>query len=275
MANWNFEPAKDTGLPPAERLKSVHREPGLVSSAARLAASTATAAYLRIYHRLTIRGAHHIPPEPPFVLVGNHESHLDALMLAAAIPHTLRPRVFPIAAGDTFFTSPASSAFAAMFMNALPLWRKSVGSHALGALRERLEQRGPAACGFILFPEGTRSRDGSLGRFKPGLGMLVAGTPVPVVPCWIDGAFEALPPDKKIPRPKKLTLSIGPPLTFASLGNEREGWTQLVASVEAAVVALRDGENGGSGGATGSSRASPTPTTPAASESPPAPANPE
>src|SRR5262249_2699248 len=93
----------------------------------------------------------------------------------------------------------ASAAFAAIFINALPLWRKAVGAHALDALRDRLVG---GDSGYILFPEGTRTRDGQMGAFKPGIGMMVAGTNIPVVPCWIEGAFEALPSDKRLPRPK-------------------------------------------------------------------------
>ena len=52
------------------------------------------------------------------------------------------------------------------------------------------------ACGYILFPEGTRSRDGVIKEFKCGLGMLVAGTDVPVIPCYLQGTFKALSADR-------------------------------------------------------------------------------
>ena len=72
-----------------------------------------------------------------------------------ALPLRLRNCVFPLAAGDTFFETPAIAAFAAGMMNAPPLWRKNCGHHAIETLRQR-----PVAepCGYILFPEGTRSR---------------------------------------------------------------------------------------------------------------------
>ena len=95
------------------------------------------------------------------------------------------------------------------------------GSHAMQELRDRLIS-GPSI--YILFPEGTRSRDGSLGRFKPGLGMIVAGAPVPVVPCHLEGAFAASPPGARVPRPLPLRLRIGAPLAFGDLPNDRSGW---------------------------------------------------
>ena len=68
------------------------------------------------------------------------------------------------------------------------MWRKRCGTHALDELRERLVGE-PAI--YILFPEGTRARDGKMGKFKPGLGRIVAASEVPVVPCHLAGAFQA------------------------------------------------------------------------------------
>jgi 1-acyl-sn-glycerol-3-phosphate acyltransferase len=71
--------------------------------------------------------------------------------------------------------------------------------------------------------------------FKHGLGMLVAETNVPVVPCALTGAFEALPPHRKVPRPATIKLAIGDALQFASTANDRTGWSQIAQSVESSV----------------------------------------
>jgi len=142
---------------------------------------------------------------------------------------------FPIAAGDTFFTKRASSIFATAFMNALPIWRKNCGAHSLGDLRERLLK---GACVYILFPEGPRTRTGEVEPFKPGLGRLVAGTNIPIVPCYLDGTFAALPASRTVPRWKKISARIGKPLLFADTTNDRAGWQSLAATVEEAVRAL-------------------------------------
>ena len=235
MEDWRYRPAADQALPPAESLRSLRREAGLPAYLAQGAWRALTRAYLRIYHRLTVHGAAHIPARPPFVLIGNHTSHLDAVTLAATLPWRLRSAAFPIAAGDVFFETPAASIFSAMMLNALPMWRKRCGSHAMQELRERL--LGDPAI-YILFPEGTRSRDGLMGNFKPGLGMLVAEAAAPVVPCYLDGAFHACPPSGGFPRPRRLTLRIGPPLNFAAVPNQREGWRSIAEQAEQAVRAL-------------------------------------
>lgn len=237
MDDWQYKAAGDHGLSEGERLRSVKRESGLVSKIVQSVWRCAVWTYLRVYHRLKIEGVEHLPAGAPFILVANHTSHLDAITLAAALPWRLRQSAFPIAAGDVFFETAPAAIFSAMTLNALPMWRKSCGCHALKELRERLLDD-PAI--FILFPEGTRSRDGKLGRFKPGLGMLVAESEVPVIPCHLHGAFAACPPDRKLPLPKTLLLRIGKPLRFDHVANDRTGWQEIATRAEEAVIRLRD-----------------------------------
>lgn len=91
---------------------------------------------------------------------------------------------------------------------------------------------------YIIFPEGTRSRDGSLQRFKPGIGMLVAGTSVPVFPCAIVGAFDAWPAHEKRPRGGRVTLHVGAPICFDEVPNDRDGWNAVATRLQTAVAAV-------------------------------------
>jgi 1-acyl-sn-glycerol-3-phosphate acyltransferase len=235
MDAWRFEPAHDLGLSGAQRRRSLLREVGLESAISCFLWRTITRMYLAIAHRLQIHGRNNLPVRPPFVLVANHASHLDAVVLGATLPARFVGAVFPIAAGDTFFTKRASSIFATACMNALPIWRKNCGAHSLEDLRERLAG---GECVYILFPEGTRTRTGAMEKFKPGLGRLVAGTHVPIVPCYLRGPFEALPPSRKIPRWKKISVAIGAPLSFSETTNDRAGWESIADTAENAVRSL-------------------------------------
>jgi 1-acyl-sn-glycerol-3-phosphate acyltransferase len=235
MEPWQLQPARDTGLSPAERFRSVRRESGLLESLAQQTWFSVLRIYFAIAHRLTIKDRENLPQHGPFVLAANHCSHLDALILGAALPLRHRERAFPIAAGDVFFQTTAVSVFSAIVLNALPMWRKNCGPHALAELRRKLQEEKAI---FIIFPEGGRTRTGSMMPFKHGLGMLVAETNVPVVPCGLIGTFEALPPDRKSPRPVKIELIIGDQLQFASTANDRAGWSQIAQSVESAVRTL-------------------------------------
>jgi 1-acyl-sn-glycerol-3-phosphate acyltransferase len=243
--SWKYEPAHDLGMAPAERWKSLRREPGLSEVIVCHAWWAATRGWLRLRQRLRIEGRERLPAEPPFVLVANHTSHLDALVLGAAVPARLRPRVFPIAAGDTFFETPAAAALSATLLNALPMWRKKCGPHAMEELRARLVGE---PCGYVIFPEGTRSRDGLLQRFRPGVGMLVAATPVTVVPCRIEGAFEAWPPTARRPRGGRVRVLVGDPQRFDDVANDRAGWEQVASRLHAAVGALGESPTSIGGG---------------------------
>jgi 1-acyl-sn-glycerol-3-phosphate acyltransferase len=235
MEQWKLEPARDLGMPLDERARSLRRESGLLSTFARSIRWGVVRGYLRVYHRLEIIGREHLPKEPPFVLIANHASHLDALVLSAALPWRTLDRVYPLAAGDVFFEKPARAVLAASVLNAFPVWRGKAGAHALEEMRTRLIEE---PCIYILFPEGTRSRDGAMAEFKGGLGRLTAAAEVPVVPCHLAGTFVALPPNCRVPRPRKVTLRVGEPVVFSDVANDGPGWKHISRTCETAVRRL-------------------------------------
>lgn len=232
---WDFQPAADHGLSEAQRARSSRREAGLGTLAINALSMTVTRTALALWHRYSITGREHLPTATPFVLVANHSSHLDHAALRSALPLSLRTRTHPLAAGDVFFSSTLRAAVATRTINALPMWRKKVGPHALADLRDRLTV---GDVGFVLFPEGARTRDGNLMKFKAGVGMLVAGLDVPVIPAWLDGCYRAMPAHTVVPRPVKITARFGPPLRFSQISNDRQGWETVIAQVESAVRAL-------------------------------------
>jgi 1-acyl-sn-glycerol-3-phosphate acyltransferase len=74
--------------------------------------------------------------------------------------------------------------------------------------------------------------------FKAGLGMLIAATDVPVIPCYLHGCFQALRPETKWPKPYPIRIRIGTAMNFASVPNRREGWEQIAAELQSAVESL-------------------------------------
>ena len=239
MTDWQLRPARDLHLSPAARLRSHRRESGWPGLLAGALWRGAVRGYLAVLHRFTVIGRENLPAEAPFVMVCNHGSHLDALCLAAALPGPLARRAVALAAGEVFFGSLAGAAFAATALNAMPIWRKRTSPEDLAFLRLRLAEDGLV---FVLFPEGTRTRTGEMGRFRPGLGALVAGSEVPVVPCHLDGAHRCWPPTRRLPRPGRLTLRIGRPQRFPTASDDREGRAAVAAAAESAVRALAAGD---------------------------------
>lgn len=171
-------------------------------------------------------------------MIANHSSHLDALALAAALPRPLAAKAFALAAGDTFFSTTSRAAFAAYAVNALPVWRRRTSAADIEALRSRLVDDSAI---FILFPEGKRTRTGAMGPFKPGIAALVAGTQIPVVPCWLQGAHAAWPPTRRLPRPGRPHLRIGAPLTFPTPAHTKSELAHIPTVCERAVHSLAPG----------------------------------
>ncbi len=233
--DWKFKPPPDLAQTGLDRYRNPRREHGVVSSVLRFGWWSGVRLWLTMLHRLRVHGKQHLPLSGPTVLVANHFSHLDALVLACALPLSQRDRIHPLAAGDVFFETPAVAAFAAHLLNALPVWRRSAGRHGLHDLQQRLLEEEAI---YILFPEGGRSRDGQMQPFKPGVGMLVAGTAAQVVPCHLAGTFEAFPPGKRLPQAHRITVRLGKPRSFADVPNKRGGWDHVASTLEADVREL-------------------------------------
>ena len=91
---------------------------------------------------------------------------------------------------------------------------------------------------LIIFPEGTRTTSGEMGRFRSGIGRLVAGTDLPVVPCHLAGGVRAWPKGKFLPRPRKLSLRIGAPRRYGNLDKSSDGVREVCADLHDAVSRL-------------------------------------
>jgi 1-acyl-sn-glycerol-3-phosphate acyltransferase/long-chain acyl-CoA synthetase len=235
MESWRYEPTEDFDKAPIDRLRNFPRHPDLVVYGMRSVANLIMRGLLRTYHRLEIEGQENLPASGSFVMVANHSSHLDAGTLLASLPLAKIHRAFPAAAADYFFTSLPKLAFSAVVVNAMPFDRKDDPKASLGLCRRLLETPGHI---LILFPEGTRTTDGTIGRFKAGVGFLTAGTEFPVVPCHIGGAFHAWRKGHWIPRPRKLRLTIGSPLRFPDARPAKEDAIAIADRLREAVVAL-------------------------------------
>ena len=98
-----------------------------------------------------------------------------------------------------------------ILINALPFDRELKGADSLDVCGQLLANPGNI---LVLFPEGTRTTTGQMSRFRSGIGRLVAGTELPVVPFHLWGGVEAFPKGALLPRPMRLRLSIGEPRRY-------------------------------------------------------------
>jgi 1-acyl-sn-glycerol-3-phosphate acyltransferase len=145
----------------------------------------------------------------PVVFVANHASHLDAPLILCSLPRTWRRRTAIGAAADYFFDVWWRAAGTALVFNAFPVERS--GGKRLSDTPWRLLQEG---WNVVVFPEGTRSQDGWVGRFRPGAARLCVGAGVPAIPVAVRGTFAAMPRGRGWPQPGRYPVSVrfGPPL---------------------------------------------------------------
>ncbi|MES2920972.1 MAG: lysophospholipid acyltransferase family protein [Verrucomicrobiota bacterium] len=235
MKHWRYDTAEDLERPMIERLKHFPREPDILIYLLRSFAAVCMRAWLRLYHRFEITGLENLPASGSFVLVANHSSHLDAPCLVSALPLRKLHRVFPAAAADYFFQSVPRIWFASVVINALPFSRQ-VNVRQSMCLCEKIIENPDNV--LVIFPEGTRTADGEMGRFKPGIGALLAGRKVTVLPCHLEGAYAAWSRHHLVPRPGKLELVIGPPRTYDHLHPGKESSMAIAAELHDAVQQL-------------------------------------
>lgn len=147
--------------------------------------------------------------EGPVVFVANHASHVDAPLILCSLPPRWRARTAVIAAADYFFDVWWRAAGTALVFNAFPVERS--GGRRLSDTPWRLLREGWS---IVVFPEGTRSTDGWVGRFRPGAARLCTAAGVPAVPVAIRGSFAAMPRGRGWPRPGRYPVSVryGPPV---------------------------------------------------------------
>ncbi|MGI8985700.1 MAG: lysophospholipid acyltransferase family protein [Nocardioidaceae bacterium] len=145
----------------------------------------------------------------PFVVAANHSSHLDAPLVLCALPWRLGVRTAVGAAADYFFDARWRAAVTGVVFNAFPVDRQG-GRARPGVAAELLDEGIP----LLVFPEGTRSKDGQMHRFKPGAAALAVSRDVPVLPVGLRGAYDAMPRGRNWPvrgRPR-IHVAFGAPL---------------------------------------------------------------
>jgi 1-acyl-sn-glycerol-3-phosphate acyltransferase len=239
MEAWSYEPVSAPESASA-RMRRFPRDPDMTVYAIRTASQLVVRALLRGYNRFEVRGGENLPAHGSFVMVCNHSSHLDAVCLTASLPIARVHRAFPAAAADYFFSTVPRSIFSIVVINGLPFDREHDSAGSLDTCRRLLAQPGNV---LILFPEGTRSPSGALGRFRSGVGRLVAGTATPVVPCHLAGAHEAWPKGAVLPRPRTLSLRIGHPRVFLDMrADDRAAAAAIGARLRDDVLALANNE---------------------------------
>lgn len=140
-------------------------------------------------------GRENVPVDRPVLLVSNHQSHFDPWLMGLGAP---RPLTY--LARSTLFTNKYFAKFIRAY-GAMPIDR-DFGRAGLESVLSVLDTNKAV----IMFPEGTRSEDGELQEFKPGVSLLVKRTDATIIPCGIAGSYASWPRRQKLPKWSPLFL---------------------------------------------------------------------
>jgi long-chain acyl-CoA synthetase len=201
----------------------------------------------RLFATIEVEGLEHLEElNGPAIFAANHQSHLDTPAILIALPPRWRYQLAPAMAKEFFkahfypdqfsrgayFKNSLNYYLASLFFNAFPLPQREAGT------RQTLRYIGDLlSSGFsiLIFPEGKRTEDGSIGRFLPGVGMAAARLQVPVVPVRLEGLDRILHHKWKFPKRGTARVTFGPPMRL-----EGTDYADLARAVEEAVRRLGD-----------------------------------
>ena len=181
--------------------------------------------------QVKVIGRSNIPANRQSIVISNHCSHLDMGLVKYSL-NSYGQKLVGLAAQDYFFEGNKWwVAYFEQLTNLQPIDRKR-GFRASFAQAKDVVEGGNIV---VIFPEGTRRTDGTVGDFKPLVGKLSLETGVDLLPLHLDGTFRILPKGAILPKGRSVTVRIGPPLRIAQLRRLTEG----LRSAEAARVAAR------------------------------------
>ena len=149
-----------------------------------------------------VYGRHHEPSEGGVVYISNHQSFLDPTLVGFSL---VRPLSYM--ARSTLFDIPGLSQLMTA-LNTFPVKRGSADTGALKEAMRRIKRGGQV----LVFAEGTRTRDGRIAPFLPGVALLARRAAKWIVPVVIDGAFEAWPRSQSLPSTGNVMVSFGKPI---------------------------------------------------------------
>ena len=170
-------------------------------------------ALCKFYFRWHVYNAERVPLEGAVILASNHASFLDPPLVGAGLRRGIN-----YLARENLFRFPVMG-WVLRQWQVVPVDRDGGGAAGLRAILDRLLAGGA----IILFPEGTRTRDGKLQPARSGIGLTVIKSTAPVVPVRVFGAFEAYGRHLRFPRPHRVAVKYGQPMRFEELRAEAKG----------------------------------------------------
>jgi len=163
---------------------------------------------LKLFFGVNILGRENFDDLEQFMVIANHNSHLDILLLFAALPREQIPRTRPIAAEEYFSRNRLFFRLVSYLFDPIWIVRGDKGADPLREMRKAIEGKQ----NVIIFPEGTRGEPGHIASFKTGIGRLSeCFRNIPIIPVFLAGPEKAYPKSAWFPLPVWNEVIIGPP----------------------------------------------------------------
>lgn len=236
---WDYENEQWTKLPPyLKHLPLFTRHFDLTSKFFRLLWAIFLKLAYRFYVRTTVHGEFHTIAKnyPKLIVISNHASHLDATSMAAAIPFRYWPDLYLTAAKDYFFGNPVFDFFSKHCLGAIPIDRKDKKGEAVKLILTLLRQLD--RMWMIFFPEGTRSKDGTIQEFRRGISLFSMETSTPILFLYIKGNAALWPKGQFFASPGRLDIYVGPVCPPGEAEDIRKKYLKWVEEVSPSDSAL-------------------------------------
>lgn len=168
-----------------------------------------------VYTRRRVRG-HEVLDEVsgPVLFVATHASHMDTPLVLQSLPRAWRRRTAVAAASDYFYVKPALAWAVSLAFNTVPVRRQTAGTG--GDAVSDLDRLIGEGWSLVIYAEGTRSRDGSVGRLHAGAAVLAAQHGLPIVPVYVSGTHAVMPAGRRWARVRAgrhpIEVHFGPPV---------------------------------------------------------------
>lgn len=173
--------------------------------------------FLKIVVGVKFDSGQFLANEKQFIIVANHNSHLDTMTIMASLPWKIINKVKPVAAADHFGTTPFKTRLSNYFINTLLIQRKRDKEHPENDPINKMVDALDQGFSLILFPEGTRGTPEVQQPLKPGVALVLSQRPnVKYVPAYMKGMGKAMPKDDNLIVPHISTLVYGKPTAITS-----------------------------------------------------------
>ena len=192
--------------------------------------------FLKLFVGVKFQNARFLLEEKQFIIVANHNSHLDTLTILASLPSKIISKVKPVAAQDHFGKTKFKEKLSNYFINTLLIQRKRDKDNIENDPIHKMIKALDDGYSLILFPEGTRGTPEVQQPLKPGIGYVLSERPsVKYVPAFMKGMGKAMPKDDNLIVPHNSSLAYGSPTRI-----ESTDVMEIVAQVERSINQLRD-----------------------------------